>query len=58
MANGRTSIFDVSYDFVKKGVFERKQCFFLANAITLILILTSYRSRALVRFSMSKPIMH
>ena len=26
-ANGRTSIFDVSHDFVKKFVFERKQCF-------------------------------
>ena len=50
-ANGRPSIFGVSNDFVKKVVFERKQCFFLANAIILILILTSYRSRTLVRLS-------
>ena len=27
-ANGRTSIFDVSNDYVKKVVPERKQCFF------------------------------
>ena len=26
-ANGRTSIFDVSHDYVKKVVPERKQCF-------------------------------
>ena len=47
-ANGRTSIFVVGHDYVKKGVFEIKQSF-LANAIILILVLTSYRSRTLVR---------
>ena len=46
-ANGRTSIFHISHDNVKKVVPERKQ-FFLANVMCLILILTSYISRSLI----------
>ena len=50
-ANGRTWIFDISHDCVRKVVPEKiKQCFFLAYiCIFLILMLTSYRSRTLVR---------
>ena len=46
-AHSRTSIFDVSHDYVKKVVPERK----LADVIFLKLILTSYRSRTLVRIN-------
>ena len=45
--HSRTSIFDVSHDYVKKVVPERK----LADVIFLKLILTSYRSRAVVRIN-------
>ena len=47
-ANGRNSIFDISHDYVKKVVPERKRFVFLAN---VILISTSCRSRTLVRIS-------
>ena len=44
-ANGRNPISDISHDYVRKVLSERKQFVFLANVIFFILILTSYRSR-------------
>ena len=55
-ANDKTSIFDVHHDYAKKRLCPNEYIFFLASFIILILRLTNYCLRTLVRISFQQQL--